>query len=128
MSSILKEPCILMVIFELDKEDMEYAERISDLAEMSIIIDEPRSFSSELNTVIQLGITLAPYAISGVTLIIIELIKNRKRIKIKVTDDGFEIEGEEETALQMAKELISLNQDAKAEKILHDLLSGKKIL
>lgn len=116
-----------MVIFELDKEDIEYAARISDLAEMSIIIDEPRSFSSELNTVIQLGITLAPYAISGVTLIIIELIKNRKRIKIKVTDDGFEIEGGEEKALQMAKELISLNQDAKAEKILGDLLSGKKI-
>ena len=116
-----------MVIFELDKEDIAYAERISDLAEMSIIIDEPRSFSSELNTVVQLGITLAPYAISGITLIIIELIKNRKRIKIKVTDEGFEIEGEEDKALQMAKELISMKQEAKAEKVLNDLLSGKKL-
>lgn len=116
-----------MVIFELDKEDIAYAERISDLAEMSIIIDEPRSFSSELNTAVQLGISLAPYAISGITLIIIELIKNRKRIKIKVTDEGFEIEGEEDKALQMAKELISLKQEAKAEKVLNDLLSGKKL-
>jgi hypothetical protein len=118
---------VYMVIFELDKEDIAYAERISDLAEMSIIIDEPRSFSSELNTVVQLGISLAPYAISGITLIIIELIKNRKRIKIKVTDEGFEIEGEEDKALQMAKELISLKQEAKAEKVLNDLLSGKKL-
>lgn len=115
-----------MIIFELDKEDIEYAERISDLADMSIIIDESKSFSSELNSVIQLGVTLAPYAITGVTLIIIELIKNRKKIKIKVTDNSFEIEGEEETALQMAKELIDLNQDVKAKKIITDLLSGKK--
>ena len=116
-----------MIIIELDKEDIEYADRICDLADMSIIIEEPRSFSSELNTVIQIGITLAPYAISGVTLIIIELIKNRKKIKIKVTDEGFEIEGEEEKVLQMAKELISMDQETKAAKVLNDLMSGKKL-
>ena len=65
-----------MIIFEIEKEDEEYADRISRLADMSIVIDNPKSFSSELNTVIQIGVELAPYAISGVVLIIIELINN----------------------------------------------------
>lgn len=114
-----------MIILELDKEDVEYAERISELADMSIIIDNPKSFSSDLNTVIQIGITLAPYAISAVTLIIIELIKNRKKIKIKVSDNSFEVEGEQEKALEVAKELIEQKQEEKAQKLLSDLLSGE---
>jgi len=114
-----------MIIFELDKEDMEYADRISDLAEMSIVIEDPKSFSSDLNTAIQVGVTLAPYAISGVTLIIIELIKNKKKIKVKVTNDGFEVEGEQEKALEVATKLIELRQDEKAQKLLNDWLAGK---
>lgn len=112
-----------MIIFELDKEDIEYADRINELADMSIVIDNPKSFSSELNTVIQIGVTLAPYAISGVTMIVIELIKNRKKIKIKVADDGFEIEGDEEKVLEVAKRLIEQKQEEKAQKILSELLS-----
>ncbi len=114
-----------MIIFELDKEDVEYADRISELADMSIVIDSPKSFSSDLNTVIQIGATLAPYAISGVTLIIIELIKNRRKIKIKVSDNSFEIEGEQEKVLEVAKELIEQKQEEKARKLLSDLLSGE---
>lgn len=112
-----------MIILELDKEDIEYVDRISELADMSIVIDNPKSFSSELNTVIQIGVTLAPYAISGVTMIVIELIKNRKKIKIKVADDGFEIEGDEEKVLEVAKRLIEQKQEEKAQKILSELLS-----
>ncbi len=115
-----------MIIFEIDKEDLDYANRISELAEMSIIIDEPRSFSSELNSIIQIGITLAPYAISGVSLIIIELIKNKKNIKIKVTDDGFEVEGEEEKTIEIARELINLKQEEKAQELLNQLLSEEQ--
>lgn len=114
-----------MIIFELDKEDMEYANRISDLAEMSIVIEDPKSFSSDLNTIIQIGVTLAPYAISGVTLIIIELIKRKKKIKVKVTDDGFEVEGEQEKTLEVVAKLIERRQDEKAQKLLNDWLSGK---
>lgn len=114
-----------MIIFELDKEDVAYAERISELADMSIIIDNPKSFSNDLNTVIQIGVELAPYVISGVTLIIIELIKNRKNIKIKYSDSGFEVEGEQEETLEVAKKLIEQQQEDKAKKILNDLLSGK---
>lgn len=114
-----------MIIFELDKEDMEYADRISDLAEASIIVDDPKSFSSDLNTVIQIGVTLAPYAITGITLIIIELIKNRKKIKIKFDNNGVEVEGEQEKALETAKKLIELKRDADAQKLLNDWLSGK---
>ena len=66
-----------MIIFEMEKEDIKYVDRIGELADMCIVIDNPKSFSSELNTVVQIGVELAPYAISGVTLIIIELIKNR---------------------------------------------------
>ncbi|MCM1172032.1 MAG: hypothetical protein NC393_07880 [Clostridium sp.] len=114
-----------MIIFELDKEDVEYADRISELADMSIVIENPKSFSSDLNTVIQIGVTLAPYAISGVTLIIIELIRNRKKIKIKVSDRSFEVEGEQEKVIEVAKELIEQQQEEEAKKILNDLLSRK---
>ena len=54
-----------------------------------------------------------------------ELIKNRKKIKIKVSDNGFEVEGDEEKALKIAKELIEQKQEEKAQKVLSDLLSGK---
>ncbi len=114
-----------MIIFEFDKEDINYAERISDLAEMSLLIEDPKSFSSDLNTVIQIGVELAPYAITGITLIIVELIKNRKKIKIKVSDDGITVEGEEEKTLEIAKELIAQKKEEEAKKVLHDLLSGK---
>ena len=114
-----------MIIFEMEKEDIKYVDRIGELADMCIVIDNPKSFSSELNTVVQIGVELAPYAISGVTLIIIELIKNRKTIKIKVSANGFEVEGDEEKALKIAKELIEQKQEEKAQKVLSDLLSGK---
>ncbi len=64
----------------------------------------------------------------GVTLIIIELIKNRKKIKIKVSDNGFEVEGDEEKALKIAKELIEQKQEEKAQKVLSDLLSGNSTI
>ena len=105
-----------MIIFEMEKEDIKYVDRIGELADMCIVIDNPKSFSSELNTVVQIGVELAPYAISGVTLIIIEL---------KVSDNGFEVEGDEEKALKIAKELIEQKQEEKAQKVLSDLLSGK---
>lgn len=114
-----------MIVFEFDKEDIDYAERISDLAEMSLIIEDPKSFSSDLNTIIQIGVELAPYAITGVTLIIVELIKNRKKIKIKVSDDDITVEGEEEKALEIAKDLIVHKKENEAQKTLHKLLSGK---
>ncbi|MBO5947460.1 hypothetical protein J6Q66_01335 [bacterium] len=112
-----------MIVFEFDKEDKNYAERISDLAEMSLMIEEPRSFSSDLNTVIQIGVELAPYAITGVTLIILELIKNRKKIKIKVSNDGFSVEGEEEKALEIVKKLIEQKNEDEAKKVLNELLN-----
>ena len=116
-----------MIIFEIEKEDEEYADRISRLADMSIVIDNPKSFSSELNTVIQIGVELAPYAISGVVLIIIELIKKRKEFKMKYTDGdfGFDFEGEEEIVLKKAEELIDQHQEEKAKKMLNDALYGK---
>lgn len=114
-----------MIIFELNKEDIDYAERISGLAEMSLVIEEPRSFSSELNTIVQVGVELAPYAITGVSLIIVELIKNRKKIKIHVTKDEIMVEGEEEKAIEIAEKFIRQNKEEEAQSILCNLLSGK---
>ena len=114
-----------MIIFELDKEDINYAEKISDLAEISLMIEDPKSFSSDLNTIIQIGVELAPYAITAVSLIVVELIKNKKRIKIIVSDNGFTVEGEEEKAIEIAKELISQKKEEEANKVLQNLLSGK---
>lgn len=114
-----------MIIFELNKEDIEYVNRISNLSNISIVIDEPRSFSSDLNTVIQIGVNLAPYAIPAVSLIIIELIKKNKRIRIKVTDEGVEVEGNETKSLEIAKELIKAQNEKKAQEVLNGLLSGR---
>ncbi len=114
-----------MIIFEMEKEDVKYADSICKLADMCIVVDNPKSFSSNLDTVIQIGVELAPYAISGVTLIIIELIKNRKKIKIKVSDSGFEIEGDEEKTLEVARKLIEQQQEEKAKKVINDLLLGE---
>lgn len=113
-----------MIIFELNKEDLVYAEKIRQLSEMSIVVEDPKSFCSDLNTVIQIGVSLAPYAISAVTLIIIELIKNKKKIKIKVSNDGFEIEGDEEKVIEIAQKLINEKQEEKAQEILRNLLEG----
>lgn len=114
-----------MIVFELEKEDIKYAEQIRDLAENGLIVEKPKSFSSNLNTIIQVGVTLAPYAIPAVALVIVEIIKNKKKIKISYSDDCITVEGEEKKALEVAKKLISQRKEDEATKILQDLLSNK---
>lgn len=113
-----------MIIFEFEKDDIEYADRISELADMSIVIDEPKSFSSDLNNVIQVGVQLAPYAISAVTMILIELIKKSKKVSIKISENSLEAEGlSEDKALELAKEYVQQQREDKGKEILNRLLS-----
>lgn len=111
-----------MIIFELSKDDVEFADKIANEAEMSTIIVEPKSFSSEINDIIQIGVQLAPYAIPAVALILVEMIKNSKKIKIKISDNSFEAEGREKEVLELAKQYVKLNQDEKAKSVLQEVL------
>jgi lactam utilization protein B len=56
------------------------------------------------------------------------MIKNKKKIKIKVTDDSIEIEGDEDKALDVVRELIKQKKEDQAQKILNDLLAGNKLV
>lgn len=118
-----------MIIFEFDKADMNYAEQISKLAEVSITIPEQKSFSSDLNTVIQIGVELAKISIPAVAVILVEMIKNSKKIKIKVSDNILETEGlSEENSLELAKKFIEQKQDGKAKELLSKLLEKSEEL
>ena len=115
-----------MIIVELSSNDMEYAKRIADEAEMSTIVVSPRSFSSEINEIIQVGVQLASYAIPAVALIIVEALKNKKRIKIKITNSSFEAEGREQEVLALARLYIEQNKEKEASKIVEELLQDGK--
>ena len=112
----------LMIIIELDKQDIEEAEKICELSEESIIIEEPNSFSSDLNTFVQIGITLAPSAISAIVLILTELIRNRKHVRVKI--DGLELEGlSVDKTLEIVEKYLKEKRDEKAKEELTKLLS-----
>ncbi len=111
-----------MIIIELDKKDMDYAEQICDLAEDSLLVDGPISFNSNLNDVVQLGITLLPSAISSVALIITEIIRNKKPIRIRIGD--FEVEGPEKEAFELARTYIEQNHCEKATEEIIKILSS----
>lgn len=113
-----------MIIFELSKEDMNYADKISELADMSTTIVVPKSFSSNLNDVIQIAVELSPYVISAVSLIIIEMIKSSKKLKIKIGKDSIEAEGfSEEKMLELAEKYIKQQKEDQAKEVLNKLLS-----
>ncbi len=112
-----------MIIIELQKNEIEYAEKIADLAEMSSIVVAPKSFSSELNDVIQVVLQLSSYIIPALSLIIIELIKKGKKVKIKISKNDLEAEGiSEETALKLIENYVMKSQDDKALEDLKKLL------
>ncbi len=113
-----------MIIFKFKKDDIEYADRISELADMSIVIDEPKSFSSDLNEIIQVGVQLAPYVISAVTMILVEMLKKSKKVSIKISENSLEAEGlSEDKALELAKEYIEQQREDKGKEVLNKLLS-----
>lgn len=113
-----------MVIFEFSKDDIIYAEKIADLSNLSTIVVSPKSFNSELNDVVQVAIEVAPYVIPSITLVLIEIIKSSRKIKIKITENGFASEGiSEEKSIELAREYITKNDEKKAQQVLNDLLS-----
>ena len=113
----------IMIILEFSKEDINYADRIADLAEISTVIVAPKSFSSELNDMIQVGIRLAPCIIPAVSLILVEMLKQSKKIKIKITDTELETEGlSERDSVKLAEQYILKQQEQKAVEIFSKLL------
>ena len=74
------------------------------------------------NDIIQVGIQLASYAIPAVALILVEMIKTKKNLKIKISNDSFEAEGREEEVLALAAEYVRQKKEEEAVKTVIKLL------
>lgn len=111
-----------MIIIEMPRDEQTYAEQIAEKAEMATMAVAPKSFSSELNDIIQVGIQLASYAIPAVVLILVEMIKTKKNLKIKISNDSFEAEGREEEVLALAAEYVRQKKEEEAVKTVIKLL------
>ena len=111
-----------MIIIEMPRDAQAYAEQIAEKAEMATMAVAPKSFSSELNDIIQVGIQLASYAIPAVALILVEMIKTKKNLKIKISNDSFEAEGREEEVLALAAEYVRQKKEEEAVKTVIKLL------
>ena len=97
-----------MITIELSKEDEDYAKRIIELAEESTGIIYPSSFTG-LDDIIIIGVSFATAAVTGLTKIIIELIRRNKKVRIKVGD--IEIDGiNEKNAHAELEKLIKISQ------------------
>lgn len=112
-----------MIIIEMLGDDRSYADRIVAEAEMATMAVAPKSFSSELNDIIQVGIQLASYAIPAVALILVEMIKTKRNLKIKISKDSFEAEGREEAVLALAAEFVREKKEDEAVKTVSKLLA-----
>lgn len=113
-----------MIIIEMPRDDQSYAEQIAEKAEMATMAVAPKSFSSELNDIIQVGIQLASYAIPAVALIIVEMIKSKKQLKIKISNDSFEAEGREQEVLGLAAEYVWQKKEDEAVKTVMKLFEA----
>lgn len=112
-----------MIIIEMLGDVRSYADRIVAEAEMATMAVAPKSFSSELSDIIQVGIQLASYAIPAVALILVEMIKNKRNLKIKISKDSFEADGREEAVLALAAEFIREKKEDEAVKTISKLLA-----
>lgn len=112
-----------MIIIEMLGDDRFYADRIVAEAEMATMAVAPKSFSSELNDIIQVGIQLASYAIPAVALILVEMIKTKRNLKIKISKDSFEADGREEAVLALAAEFVREKKEDEAVKTVSKLLA-----
>lgn len=112
-----------MIIIEMLGDDRSYADRIVAEAEMATMAVAPKSFSSELSDIIQVGIQLASYAIPAVALILVEMIKNKRNLKIKISKDSFEADGREEAVLALAAEFVREKKEDEAVKTISKLLA-----
>lgn len=112
-----------MIIIEMLGDDRSYADRIVAEAEMATMAVAPKSFSSELSDIIQVGIQLASYAIPAVALILVEMIKNKRNLKIKISKDSFEADGREEAVLALAAEFVREKKEDETVKTISKLLA-----
>lgn len=113
-----------VIVIEFDKKDKMYAQQIVDCVEESMIIEPEKSFSSELNTVIQVCIqTIVPAVTSTVASIIVQAIKNKSKCKVKIANDGIEVSGfSEEKTLELVREYLKMKKDDEAQKLVKDML------
>ena len=82
-----------MIIINLSSEDMEYAKRLQSYAEVSLVIKDPKSFSSEELQLIQIGATFAAPVIATVASTFVEMWKARREYSITIGKDTFTVKG-----------------------------------
>jgi len=99
----------------MNSEDRQYAERLSEISDMSTGVIEPKSFSGA-SEILQLGIALTPTIATGVALVLSEMIKNRRKVDIKVGD--VEIKGlTEDNALVILNQLLERPKENEGEEV-----------
>ena len=93
-----------MVIFELDKVDKVYAERIVEVCDLSLGVVEPKSVNG-LSEIVQVGVMLSPLVIPALANVLTEIVKNKRTIRIKIGNR--EVEGlSEDNALMVLQQLL----------------------
>jgi len=93
-----------MIIIEMNSADAQYARKIKENCEQNTGIITQQSFSG-VSDVLQIGIVLTEFALPFVAGVVTEMIRQRKKIKIKVGD--VEIEGlGEKNALEKLEQLL----------------------
>jgi phosphotransferase system HPr-like phosphotransfer protein len=101
-----------MVIIEMDKADIEYAYKIQEACEQNSGIITQQSFSG-ISELIHIGIDLTQVALPFIAGIVTEMIRQNKRVRIKVGD--IEIDGlSEKNALKKLEQLLERKKNKKS--------------
>ena len=102
-----------MIIFEMKKDDIEYANKLMNICDENTGILSPHSFSG-IDDIIAIGIIVTPMLLKEISKIIVEMIKKDKRVRVKVGD--IEIDGlTEENALKKLEDILEYsNTERKA--------------
>jgi hypothetical protein len=103
-----------MIVIEMEKTSIEYAYKFQEVCEENTGIISQKSFSG-ISEVVQIGINLTPIVLPFVAGVIIEMIRNNKKVKIKTID--VEIENlSENNALKILEQLFEKNKKTKGKK------------
>lgn len=98
----------MLLTFEMNKEDRVYANQLLECSNFATGIIEPKSFSGS-GEFLQLGIVLSPAIATGVATVISEMLKNQRKVDIKV--GNVEVKGlTEENALKILQQLLEQGQ------------------
>lgn len=103
-----------MIVIEIEKTGIEYANKIQEVCGETTGVIFQKSFSG-VSEVIQIGVDLTLASVPILAGIIIEMIRNNKKVRIKTGE--IEIENlSEDNALKILEQLLERNKKVKGKK------------